>query len=111
MIAVEAPGWLGATREHTDWYVTEEQRRQPGCIGREVGRLPRSRAQSLDAGAVFAHNPAMPTGPKLRAECKIHADGMIICECHYSGGYMGTCAPSEGPLCGLPDGCCEVYVP
>jgi hypothetical protein len=50
-------------------------------------------------------------GPKLRAECKIHADGMIICECHYSGGYMGTCAPSEGPLCGLPDGCCEVYVP
>ncbi len=44
MIAVEAPGWLGATREHTDWYVTEEQRRQPGCLGRERERLTRSRA-------------------------------------------------------------------
>lgn len=50
-------------------------------------------------------------GPKLRAECKVHPDGMIICECHYNGGYVGTCAPSEGPLCGLPDGCCELYVP
>lgn len=41
---------------------------QPGASTTIFSRLPRSRAQSLDAGALFAHNPAMPTGPKLRAE-------------------------------------------
>ncbi len=50
-------------------------------------------------------------GPKLRADCKIHDGGMLICECHYDGGYMGTCSSSNGALCGLPDGCCEAYVP
>lgn len=50
-------------------------------------------------------------GPHLRSDCSVHSDGMIICECHYADGYMGTCAPSGGPLCGLPDGCCEGYVP
>lgn len=51
------------------------------------------------------------SGPKLRADCKMHDGGMLICECHYNGGYMGTCSPSGGALCGLPDGCCEAYVP
>lgn len=50
-------------------------------------------------------------GPKLRASCKVHDGGMIICECHYDGGYMGTCSASGGSVCGLPDGCCEAYVP
>jgi hypothetical protein len=35
MITVEAPGWRGTTKAHTCWYVTEEQRSQPGCIGGE----------------------------------------------------------------------------
>ena len=38
MIAVEAPGWQGARREHTRRYVTDEQRRQPGRIAREGER-------------------------------------------------------------------------
>src|SRR5690606_19520708 len=37
MVAALAPGWRGATKAHTCWYVTEEQRSQPGCIGREGG--------------------------------------------------------------------------
>ena len=32
--AVETPGWRGATRAHSRSYVTEEQRSQPGWIGR-----------------------------------------------------------------------------
>ncbi len=50
-------------------------------------------------------------GPKLRADCKVHEGGMLICECHYDGGYMGTCSASAGQICSLPDGCCEAYVP
>ncbi|MFO0591113.1 MAG: hypothetical protein U0441_26445 [Polyangiaceae bacterium] len=50
-------------------------------------------------------------GPKLKAKCSFHEDGTLVCECHFNGGYMGTCAPSSGALCGLPDGCCEAYVP
>ena len=37
-IAVEAPGWRGARREHTCRYVTDEQRSRPGWIGRENDR-------------------------------------------------------------------------
>src|SRR6188768_4399287 len=42
------------------WYVTEEQRRQPGCIGREGDRLGHSRALTVEAeprarfGVLFA---------------------------------------------------------
>lgn len=50
-------------------------------------------------------------GPKLRADCKLHDGGMVICECHYNGGYMGTCSQANGLTCSLPDGCCEAYVP
>src|SRR3954468_2815562 len=34
------------------WYVTEEQRSQPGCVGRESDRLSHSRALSLARDAV-----------------------------------------------------------
>jgi hypothetical protein len=30
---VEAPEMEGARREHTGWYVTDEQRTSSGCIG------------------------------------------------------------------------------
>jgi hypothetical protein len=68
MIVVEAPGWLGATREHTDWYVTEEQRRQPGCLGRERGRLPvpgsqgRGGTRKPNAAQRSADFQGVPTG-------------------------------------------------
>lgn len=64
---------------------------------------------SQDATSCTCETTCM--GPKLRAQCSIHADGTLICECHYSDNYMGTCAPSAGAICGLPDGCCEAYVP
>jgi ABC-type transport system substrate-binding protein len=54
MIAVEAPGWQGARREHTRRYVTNEQRRQPGWIGREGERVVLSRALTTRALAAVA---------------------------------------------------------
>jgi hypothetical protein len=33
-----------ARRDEGAYYVTEEQRRQPGCLGREIDRLSHSRA-------------------------------------------------------------------
>ncbi len=44
MISVEAPRRQGARREHTRWYVTDEQRSRRGCIGAEGDRLTRSQA-------------------------------------------------------------------
>jgi hypothetical protein len=49
-------------------------------------------------------------GPKLRAECATKGDSTIVCACHYSGSYMGTCARVGGPLCDLPGGCCGDYL-
>ena len=44
MISAEAPGGQDARREHTRWYVTDEQRSPPGWIGAEGDRLIPSRA-------------------------------------------------------------------
>ena len=44
MIAVEAPGWQGASEEDTRRYLTNEQRCQPGWIAREGGRVIPTRA-------------------------------------------------------------------
>jgi hypothetical protein len=47
VIAVEAPGWQGARRERTRRYAPDEQRSQPGWIGREDERVIHSGALSL----------------------------------------------------------------
>ena len=54
-IAVEAPGMARRDEGAYCGYVTEEQRRQAGCLGREIDRLNHSRA--LTRG-VFAGRPA-----------------------------------------------------
>src|SRR5687768_12909781 len=50
MIAAEAPGWRGPRRVHTRWYVTDEQRSQPGWIGRESDRETHSEALRSEPG-------------------------------------------------------------
>ena len=52
-IAVEAPGWRGARRSHTRRHVTDEQRSQPGWVGREDERVISRRA--LTAGRRSRH--------------------------------------------------------
>src|SRR5690349_20207959 len=47
------------------WYVTEEQRSRPGCIGREIDRLSHSRALGRGARALRpergSHQPIVAT--------------------------------------------------
>lgn len=50
-------------------------------------------------------------GPDLRADCDVDPSGEIVCECHYDNAYMGLCSTLSGSVCGLPSGCCYVYVP
>jgi len=49
-------------------------------------------------------------GPVLRADCAMTDDSTVICECHYDGGYMGTCGEVAGSACSLPNGCCTDYL-
>ena len=63
--AAEAPGWQGARSEHTRRYVSDEQRGQPGWIGRAPARVvfERRLGRCLQAALLLLPISAMAAEP------------------------------------------------